>query len=185
MANNPFYELLYTLIGKINKTIRTESQTLTEDQKVQARANIGAMSASYTPPNQTAEQVGADPKGTAASAVSAHNTDSEAHANIRALITELSNRLNALANSDDTTLDQMAEIVAYIKTNKSLIESVTTNKVDASAIVDNLTTADVKKVLSANQGVELKKLIDANANAIANKPDLTATEINTLYAAIQ
>lgn len=184
MANN-FYDLLYTLIGKVNKTIRTDTQTLTEDQKNQARANIGAMSANYTPPNQTAEQVGADPKGTAASAVSTHNVDHDAHPAIHTLITELTNRLNALANSDDTTLDQMAEIVAYIKNNKSLIENITTNKVDVSAIIDNLTTADVKKVLSANQGVELKKLIDANAATLSNKPDLTQTEINTLYAAIQ
>lgn len=182
---NNFYQLLFDMIGKLNKTIRTETQTLTEDQKTQARANIGAMSADYTPPTQTAAQVGADPVGTAANAVSAHNTDAEAHANIRALITGLTERLNALANSDDSTLDQMAEIVAYIKNNKSLIESVTTNKVNVSAIVDNLTTADAKKVLSANQGVALKKLIDANSAALANKPDLTATEIATLYAAIQ
>ena len=61
----------------------------------------------------------------------------------------------------------------------------TTNKVDVSAIVDNMTTADAKKVLSANQGVELKKLIDANAASLANKPDLTAAEIAALSAAIQ
>lgn len=184
MANN-FYDLLYSIIGKVNKTIRTETQTLTEDQKNQARANIGALGTDYVPPTQTAEQVGADPKGTAASAVSTHNSSAAAHSDIRGLITELTNRLNALANSDDTTLDQMAEIVAFIKNNKSLIESVTTNKVDVSAIIDNLTTADAKKVLSANQGVELKKLINANSTALANKPDLTAAEISTLSAAIQ
>lgn len=184
MANN-FYDLLYSIIGKVNKTVRTESQTLTEDQKNQARANIGAMSADYIPPNQTAEQVGADPKGTAANAVAAHNTDSAAHPYIQGLITELANRLNAIADSDDTTLDQFSEIVAYIKDNKELIEGVTTNKVDVTAIVDNLTTVDAKKVLSANQGVELKKLIDAINTSLANKPDLTASEIATLSAAIQ
>jgi len=184
MANN-FYDLIYDLIGKVNKTIRTETQKLTEDQKNQARANIGAMPEDYTPPNQTADQVGADPKGTAASVVSAHNSDTGAHPYIRGLITELTNRLNALADSDDTTLDQLSEIVSFIKNNKTLIESVTTNKVDVSAIVDNLTTSDAKKVLSANQGVELKQLIDANSAALANKPDLTAAEIATLSAAIQ
>lgn len=182
---NIYYDLLYSIIGKVNKTIRTETQTLTEDQKNQARANIGAMSATYVPPNQTAEQVGADPKGTAASAVSAHNTDNTAHPYIQGLITELTNRLNTLADSDDTTLDQLSEIVAYIKANKGLIEGVTTNKVDVSAIVDNLTTANKTKVLSANQGVELKKLIDAINTSLANKPDLTEAEINTLSAAIQ
>lgn len=161
---NPHYELLFALINKINKALRTESQTLSDDQKTQARANIGAMSASD---------------------MSTHNADENAHANIRALITDLTNRLNALANSDDTTLDQFSEIVAYIKNNKSLIEGVTTNKVDVSAIVDNLTTANTAKVLSANQGVELRKLIEANSAALANKPDLTAAEISTLHAAIQ
>lgn len=182
---NVFYDLLYSIIGKVNKTVRTETQTLTEDQKNQARANIGAMSASYVPPNQTAEQVGADPKGTAANAVSAHNTNNAAHPYIQGLITELASRLNALADSDDTTLDQLSEIVAYIKSNKELIEGVTTGKVDVSAIVDNLTTADAKKVLSANQGVELKKMIDAINAALANKPDLTEAEISALSAAIQ
>lgn len=179
------YTLLNTLIGKVNKTVRTETQTLTEDQKNQARANIGAMSASYVPPSQTAEQVGADPKGTAASAVSAHNSSTSAHSDIRGLITELTNRLNTLADSDDTTLDQLSEIVDYIKANKDLIDGVTTGKVDVSAIVDNLTTSDAKKVLSAKQGVAIKALIDAINGSLANKPDLTATEINTLSAAIQ
>lgn len=179
------YDLLNTIVGKINKTVRTETQTLTEDQKTQARANIGALGTDYTPPTPSAEQVGADAKGTAASAVSTHNTSSTAHSDIRGLIATLTTRLNALADSDDTTLDQLSEIVAYIKENKELIEGVTTNKVDVNAIVDNLTTADAKKVLSANQGVELKKLIDAINTALANKPDLTETEINTLSAAIQ
>jgi hypothetical protein len=182
---NIYYDLLFYLIEKVNKAIKTETQVLTDPQKVQARANIGALGEDYTPPTQTAEQVGADPKGTAANVVSAHNSDNAAHPYIQGLITELTNRLNALANSDDTTLDQLSEIVDFIKNNKTLIESVTTNKVDVSAIVDNLTTADAKKVLSANQGVELKKLIGANSAALANKPDLTAAEIATLTAAIQ
>ena len=87
------YDLLSSVITKLNKTVRTETQTLTEEQKTQARANIGAMSSSYTPPNQTAEQVGADPKGTATNAVSAHNTNENAHSDIRALISALRNGL--------------------------------------------------------------------------------------------
>jgi hypothetical protein len=75
-------------------------------------------------------------------------------------ITELTNRLNALADSDDTTLDQMSEIVAYIKSNKTLIEFVTNNKVNVTDIVDNLTTNANNKTLSAAQGVVLKGLID-------------------------
>lgn len=109
----------------------------------------------------SAADVGADASGTASSAVGAHNTNTGAHNDIRDLISGLTTRLNTLANSDDTTLDQMSEIVAYIKNNKSLIDGVTTNKVNVSDIIDNLTTNTSNKPLSAAQGVVLKALIDA------------------------
>ena len=96
-----------------------------------------------------------------ASELSTHNTSTSAHNDIRNLISGLTTRLNALADSDDTTLDQMSEIVAYIKSNKSLIDSITTNKVNVSDIVNNLTTNVSNKPLSAAQGVALKTLIDA------------------------
>ena len=96
----------------------------------------------------------------AESKVSAHNTESGSHSDIRNLITGLTNRLNALADSDDTTLDQLSEIVAYIKSNKSLIDAITTEKVSVSDIIDNLTTNNANKPLSAAQGVALKALID-------------------------
>jgi len=104
---------------------------------------------------------GGDPAGTASAAVNEHNTDDGSHEDIRQLIVGLSNRLNTLADSDDTTLDQLSEIVAYIKSNKSLIDSITTGKVSVSDIVDNLTTNVNSKPLSAAQGVKLKQLIDA------------------------
>ena len=55
----------------------------------------------------------------------------------------------------------MSEIVEYIKSNKDLIDAVTTNKVNVSDIVNNLTTNVSNKPLSAAQGVAIKKLIDA------------------------
>lgn len=94
-------------------------------------------------------------------AVSGHNTNTAAHNDIRLLIGELTTRLNALANSTDEDLDQMAEIVAYIKANKSLIDSITTSKVSVSDIINNLATNVSNKPLSAAQGVALKALIDA------------------------
>ena len=93
--------------------------------------------------------------------ISTHNTATDAHNDIRDLIDGLSTRLNALADSDDETLDQMSEIVEYIKANKALIDSVTTSKVSVSDIVDNLTTNVSNKPLSAAQGVAIKALIDA------------------------
>ena len=83
------------------------------------------------------------------------------HNDIRLLISRLTTRLNALADSDDTTLDQLSEIVEYIKANKTLIDSITTSKVNVADIIDNLTTSVSNKPLSAKMGVELKKLIDA------------------------
>ena len=99
--------------------------------------------------------------GTAESKITAHNTSTDAHNDIRELVKGLTSRLNALADSDDTTLDQLSEIVSYIKYNKSLIEGVTTNKVDVSDIVNNLTSNNTNKPLSAKQGMVLKSLINA------------------------
>lgn len=81
--------------------------------------------------------------------INTHNTSTSAHNDIRTLISDLTTRLNAIADSDDTTLDQMSEIVAYIKSNKTLIEQITTNKVSVSDIIDNLTTNVSNKPLSA------------------------------------
>lgn len=110
---------------------------------------------------KSASDVGADASGTAESKVSEHNISDTAHNDIRLLIQGLIERLNALANSDDETLDQMNEVVAYIKSNKSLIDAITTSKVSVSDIVDDLTTNVSNKPLSAAQGVALKALIDA------------------------
>lgn len=129
----------------------------TGDVKLDAE-DVGARASTWMP---THSDVGADKSGTAASAVSVHNTKTDAHNDIRLLITTLTTRLDALANSDDDTLDQMAEVVAYIKSNRNLIEQITTGKVSVSDIVNNLTTNVVNKPLSAAQGVALKALIDA------------------------
>ena len=110
---------------------------------------------------KSASDVGADASGTAESKVSEHNISDTAHNDIRLLIQGLTERLNALANSDDETLDQMNEVAAYIKSNKSLIDAITTSKVSVSDIIDNLTTNVSNKPLSAAQGVALKTLIDA------------------------
>ena len=114
-------------------------------------------------------------------AVSTHNTATDSHNDIRLLVEGLTTRLNTLADSDDTTLDQMSEVVAYIKSNKELIEGVTTNKVNVADIIDNLTTNVSNKPLSAAQGVALKTLID---NLDTDKLDASAltSAINTALA---
>jgi hypothetical protein len=129
-------------------------------------SEVGARPNTWTP---TASDVGADVAGTAETMVSGHNTNADAHNDIRILIKELTTRLNTLADSDDTTLDQMSELVAYIKDNRELIEGVTTNKVNVSDIINNLTTNVSNKPLSAAQGVVLQGLIDALSKAKADK----------------
>ena len=156
-------KLLFALNNKLSEEMLTEESDPTvpawakEAQKpVYTAQEVGALPATTHIPS-TAADVNAEPSG----AVSQHNVSGAAHSDIRLLIQGLSERLSALADSDDTTLDQMSEIVAYIKSNKSLIDSITTNKVSVADIVDNLTTNMSNKPLSAAQGVALKALIDA------------------------
>lgn len=138
------------------------------DNWMPSAQEVGALPSNYTPPNQTAEQVGADPKGTAASAVSQHNTADDSHNDIRMELKAINDRLTAFFDSDNQTLDELSEIVAYITSNKSLIDSITTSKVSVADIVNDLTSNITNKPLSAAQGVVLKGLIDAVSNSLVN-----------------
>lgn len=141
-------------------------------------AEVGALPDTYTPPNQTAQQVGADPAGTATTAVYQHNVDTAAHNDLRLALQGLANRVNAALDSDDTTLDQMSEVVAYIKSNKTLIEAITTSKVNVADIVNDLVTNAANKPLSAAQGVVIKALIDALRKDKLDAAELT-NAVNT------
>ena len=101
-----------------------------------------------------------DSIASAKKSVTDHNVSTEAHNDIRLLIKQHEDSVNALLNSDDETLNETKEIVAYIKSNKSLIDSITTSKVNVADIINNLTTNAANKPLSASQGVALKALID-------------------------
>lgn len=136
--------------------------------------DVGARPDTWTP---TASDVGADAVDTAATLVADHNADTESHNDIRLLIQGLDARLTALADSDDTTLDQLSELVAYIKANRGLIESITTDKVNVADIINNLTTNATNKPLSAAQGVALKALIDELTTTVSGKQ--TAEQVAT------
>ncbi len=116
-------------------------------------------------PVSTAQQNALD------STISIHNTSELSHSDIRLLIYDLTTRLNALADSDDTTLDQLSEIVTYIKNNKSLIDGITTSKVNVSDIIDDLNSSATDKTLSAKQGMILKGLIIDLTALVGNKVD--------------
>ena len=72
----------------------------------------------------------------------------------------LADRVNAALNSDDDTLNQLSEIVAYIKSNKTLIDAITTSKISVADIVNDLVTNVSNRPLSAAQGVALKAMVD-------------------------
>ena len=100
--------------------------------------------------------------------VTTHNASTTAHSDIRNLISELATRLNALANSDDTTLDQMAEVVAYIKSNRGLIEGITTAKANKDYVDEEL----AKKANAAS----LAKVATSGSYAdLSNKPTIPTT----------
>lgn len=109
----------------------------------------------------TDQQIGAIPTPDVSGQINTHNTNTQAHNDIRLVLQSLITKVNDLLDSDDDTLDQMSEIVEYIKDNRGLIESVTTSKVNVTDIIDNLETNVGNKPLSAAQGVVLKALIDA------------------------
>lgn len=139
----------------------------------------------------SASDVGADPAGAAVETVGRHNVDPESHPDIRILIAELGDRLNAFFDSDDATLDELSEIVEYIKSNKSLIDAITTSKVSVSDIINNLATNVANKPLSAAQGVVLKGLIDDLTGSLSKYalktelPDVPVKSVNGKTGAVQ
>lgn len=126
----------------------------------------------------------------AGSLLSAHNASGSAHMELRSLIVDanvrignLTARLNAIADSDDETLDQMSEQVAYIKANRDLIELVTTAKVSVADIVDSLYSSEANKPLSAARGAELRRLIEAVNNTKLDATRLTDAINTALHSA--
>lgn len=149
-------------------------------------SDVGARPSTWMP---TAADVGADPVDTAerktatlrqeintqlatydkstavTNKISEHNVSTESHQDLRVELQRLADRLNTVLNSDDASLDDFKEIVAYIKSNKDLIDGIATSKVNVIDIVNNLGTNRSDLPLSAAQGVALKFLID-NLDAI-------------------
>lgn len=109
------------------------------------------------------------------SAVSTHNTSTSAHSDLRDLISALQTKLNNFLDVDDTTTDQLSELIALIQDNATDIEAITSGKVNVTDIVNNLTTNVANKPLSAAQGVALKALIDALQTAVDGKANSSHT----------
>ncbi len=185
-AKNKENEITNDITNETNRAILSENhilQSLSEHtvnelnphKVTREQLNLGNVNntADIDKPVSTAQQNAID------SAVSNHDTSNASHHDIRNLISDLTARLNALADSDDTTLDQLSEIIAYIKNNKSLIDSITTSKVSVSDIIDNLISKDTDKPLSAGQGKVLKELTDALQSSLDNHINDTANHISS------
>ena len=112
--------------------------------------------------------------------ISTHNTSAAAHNDIRVLITDLTTKLNNFLDVDDTTTDQLSEVLTLIENNRGTLESLTTNKVNVSDIIDNLTTNNSSKVLSAAQGVAIKNLIDALQTTVNGKQNTITGGASTI-----
>lgn len=115
--------------------------------------------------------------------LTSHNIDTAAHSDLRAELKALTDRITAILDSDDETLDELSEIVAYIKSNKTLIDAITTSKVSVSDIVNDLVTNVTNKPLSAAQGVALKGLIDTLQTAMDGKAPTSHAASSTTYGA--
>ena len=103
------------------------------------------------PHHVTAEQVGADPKGTAASAAAAHNTSAAAHADIRQAVTEARTAAQQAAAAVQNDLDSHTG-------NKNNPHNVTKAQVGLGR-VDN--TSDADKPLSSAAQNAMAQLSDA------------------------
>lgn len=115
--------------------------------------------------------------------IASHNTSTSTHNDIRVLIADLTTKLNNFLDVDDTTTDQLSEVLVLIENNKGTLESLTTSKINTSDIVNNLTTNNTSKVLSAAQGVAIKSLIDTLQTELDDGfEEITSEKIRTLFS---
>jgi hypothetical protein len=145
---------------------------MTEKQKKERLSKIVEALKEIYPVSECALEYGGDPwKLLVMGRLSAQCTD----ARVNLVSKTLFEKYPTPESMSDADLDELSEIVTYIKANKTLIESVTTNKVNVSDIIDNLETPDPTKPLSAAQGVYimgiLQQLVTEFGEALDAKAD--------------
>ena len=96
-----------SLDAKVNKTVTVNGKELSGNIKL------------------TASDIGADVSGTASSTVNTHNTSTSAHNDIRLLISDLNKKVTNFLDVDETTTDQLSEILALFEANADDIEKIT------------------------------------------------------------
>lgn len=98
-----------------------------------------------------------------------------------ASIEALTTFVNDILDSDDETLNELSEIVAYIKDNKTTINAILNDKVNVTDIVNTLTSDATNKPLSAAQGKALNTLITALQTAVNGKAPTNHKSTATTY----
>ncbi len=151
--HNSVYDALGTAETKANEALNSAEEYADEIVANEVTARDSAIA---TAKNSAISTASSD----ATTKVNNHNVSTSAHNDIRTLIADLTTKLNNFLDVDDTTTDELSEIITLINNNKGTLESLTTSKINVSDIVDNLTTSNASKVLSAKQGVAIKNLID-------------------------
>lgn len=159
-----------TISNEVTRAKNAESSLSTTISDEITRAE-SALNTTISNEVTRAKKAESDLSSSIQTSVSSHNTSTTAHDDIRTLISNLTTRVNAVADSEDVDLDQLSEIVAYIKSNRSLIDNVTTSKVSVSDIIDNLTSTSANKPLSANQGRVLNTSITSLTTKLNNHID--------------
>ena len=165
-----------TSAGKATNDGNGKNIANTYETKANAASNVASL--------QTYAEAKADAalnsaKSDAASKISAHNIATDTHNDIRLLISGLSTQVNEFLDVTDDKRDQLSEVLQLIDNNKGTLDSLTTNKINKSDIVDDLVTSSSDKVLSAKQGAALKASLDTLSNTAATKTELSAHIDNT------
>ena len=101
--------------------------------------------------------------------INAHNTDEEAHQYILGELAEIRTKLTNFFGvvEHPEALDSLSELIDAITENAEDIEAITASNVKYTDIVNRLDDPSEYKVLSAKQGVELKRLIEEVRSQIA------------------
>lgn len=159
-----------TISNEVTRAKNAESSLSTTISDEITRAE-SALNTTISNEVTRAKKAESDLSSSIQTSISSHNTSTTAHDDIRTLINNLTARINAVADSEDVDLDQLSEIVAYIKSNRSLIDNVTTSKVSVTDIIDNLTSTSANKPLSANQGRVLNTSIASLTTKLNNHID--------------
>lgn len=160
-----------------------------EKKPTYTASEVGAHPNTWMP---TPEQVGADPTGTATSAVSSHNANKDSNSDLRLEVSQIKQQLTEFLDIDEETLDQLSELIAAIVDNRTDIAELTSGKLNKADVINNLTTNSSDKALSAAQGVVIKALIDAitvptklsELSADPTHRTVTDTEKDTWNAAV-